>query len=198
MSAIAAMWRKIAMRAIAVLGSAWGDEGKGVATDVLAAANPGTIVVRHNGGAQAGHTVCAPVGRRHIFSHFCSGALADAPGHLSEHFVVNPRIFCRERLELKDVGGNLSLTVDPMALVTTPLDVAINRALEMKRSDRHGSVGIGFGETIERSERGFPLRVRDLVDTETLTKKLTGIIIDWTRIRCDELGIEVAVQWDEF
>lgn len=190
------------MRAVAVIGAGWGDEGKGAAVDALAAATPNPLVIRHNGGAQAGHSVVSPQGARHVFSHFCSGALAGAPGHLSEHFVINQRIFCVERRELAALeGANLSLTVDPDALVTTPLDVAINRALERSRgATRHGSVGVGFGETIERSERGYALRAKDLVPGE-LTDKLTRIIRDWAPRRWAELGLVLEsqhVDWAEF
>nr|HNI24487.1 adenylosuccinate synthetase [Plasticicumulans sp.] len=56
------------MHAHAVIGAGYGDEGKGAATDRLAATlGPRALVVRHNGGAQAGHTVIAPDGRRHVF-----------------------------------------------------------------------------------------------------------------------------------
>ena len=54
----------------AVIGAGYGDEGKGLVVDALAhAAGPGTIVVRTNGGAQAGHSVQTPDGRRHVFHH---------------------------------------------------------------------------------------------------------------------------------
>src|SRR6266478_8381186 len=121
------------MRAIAVIGSCWGDCGKGAAVDKLASTNPNSLVVRHSGGSQAGHTVTLPDGHRHVFSHFGSGALAGAPSHLSEYYVVNPRIFNVEHEELKALGANLNISADSKALVTTPLDVAINRALEIKR-----------------------------------------------------------------
>src|SRR5258706_8775457 len=178
------------MRAIAVVGSSFGDEGKGAAVDKLTSANPNSLVVRFNGSGQAGHTVTLPDGRRHIFSHFCSGALAGAPSYLSEHFVINPRIFVTEHAELTAFMANTNLTVDPKALVTTPLDVAINRTLETKRgAGRHGSVGIGFGETIERSERGFPLYVEDLFQPAVLTEKVRRIIYEWGSIRGKELDI---------
>jgi adenylosuccinate synthase len=47
-------------------------------------------VVRFNGGAQAGHTVVTPDGRRHVFSHVGSGAFAGAATFLSRFFVANP------------------------------------------------------------------------------------------------------------
>lgn len=183
------------MKAIAVIGSAFGDEGKGAAVDAIAAQLWSCLVVRHNGGAQAGHTVHTPDGKRHIFSHFGSGALAGAPTHLSEHFVVNPRIFNHERVELVAHGANLDVTVDPRALVTTPLDVAINRALERARNTgRHGSVGVGFGETIERSERGFPLTVADLDNEIELKRKVERIVYEWLPSR--RLEIPDHAPWD--
>src|SRR5258706_5420093 len=188
------------MRAIAVVGSSFGDEGKGAAVDKLTSANPNSLVVRFNGSGQAGHTVTLPDGRRHIFSHFCSGALAGAPSYLSEHFVINPRIFVAEHAELIAFMANTNLTVDPKALVTTPLDVAINRALEIKRgAGRHGSVGIGFGETIERSERGFPLYAHDIVIRTGLKRKIERILIEWAPFRTNELGITLdEIDWDEY
>src|SRR6266478_3501045 len=190
------------MKAIAVVGSGFGDEGKGAAVDKLASANPNSLVVRFNGGGQSGHTVTLKDGRRHIFSHFGSGALAGASTHLSEHFVVNPHIFVAEHAELTAFMGNLNLTVDPKALVTTPLDVAINRALETKRgAGRHGSVGIGFGETIERSERGFPLYAHDIVNRTELQRKIANILMKWAPLRLDELDVTLPKEpyvWDEY
>src|SRR5262245_50739362 len=67
------------VRATAVIGANFGDEGKGLLTDYLAAKDPaGTVVIRCNGGAQAGHTVVTPAGRRHVFHHLGSGSLAGA------------------------------------------------------------------------------------------------------------------------
>jgi adenylosuccinate synthase len=190
------------MKVLAVIGSGWGDEGKGAAVDALAAANPDALVVRFNGSAQAGHTIVTSDNKRHIFSHFCSGALAGTPGHLSEYFVVNPRIFVKEREELITLGGaNLNLTVDPKTLVTTPLDVAFNRAVEIKRgADKHGSVGIGFGETIERSERGYPIYAGDLIERDKLRKKIATIMIEWAPFRKAELNVDLKdpIWWNGF
>lgn len=84
----------MARRADVVIGSAFGDEGKGLITDVLAAKNAGeTLVVRFNGGAQAGHTVTTPEGQRHVFSHIGSGTFTGSATFLSRFFVVNPILF---------------------------------------------------------------------------------------------------------
>src|ERR1700730_14751416 len=83
-----------------VIGANFGDEGKGLAVDALAARMTRPIVIRFNGGAQAGHTVTTPDGRRHVFSHVGAGAFLDAPTFLSRFFVVQPGVFAREAAEL--------------------------------------------------------------------------------------------------
>ncbi|HQA27479.1 MAG TPA: adenylosuccinate synthetase, partial [Candidatus Competibacteraceae bacterium] len=81
----------------AVIGAHFGDEGKGRVIDhYAAAAGTDGLVVRFNGGAQAGHTVVAPDGRRHVFSHVGSGAFAGAAAFLSRFFVAHPILFLKE------------------------------------------------------------------------------------------------------
>src|ERR1017187_3423727 len=127
------------MRAYAVIGANYGDEGKGLLTDYLVNREnaPGcgsddTLVVRFNGGSQAGHTVVTPDGRRHVFSHFGSGSFSSgdmkgAATLLSRFFIVNPMIFKRERCELELKGPvNLEINIDMRAPVTTPFEMLIN------------------------------------------------------------------------
>src|ERR1700721_2544919 len=97
-----------------VIGSAFGDEGKGLITDYLCTHSTAkTCVVRFNGGAQAGHTVEMPDGKRHIFSHFGSGSFARTPTYLSSYFVCNPIIFKRECKELAPLNVSPTVFVDP-------------------------------------------------------------------------------------
>lgn len=153
----------------AVVGAAYGDEGKGLLTDALAhqgvLQGQTTVVVRFNGGAQAGHTVESPNGVRHVFHHWGAGALAGAATHLGPRFVVHPMLFEQEALALKKIGKDLLISVDPRARVTLPFDIMINQAVEASRGhNRHGSCGVGFGETCERNEHpGFGLTMTDLV-----------------------------------
>ena len=88
------------MRARAVIGSNFGDEGKGLVVDYLCKTG-GEVVVRFNGGAQAGHTVVTPEGLRHVFRHFGSGTLYGVPTFLSQFFIVNPIIFFHELQDLR-------------------------------------------------------------------------------------------------
>jgi adenylosuccinate synthase len=67
------------MRARAVIGANFGDEGKGLITDYLCATQGAGMVVRFNGGAQAGHTVVTPDWRRHVASRRSSMRTRTAP-----------------------------------------------------------------------------------------------------------------------
>ena len=140
------------MKAYAVIGANYGDEGKGVITDYLCRQVENPLVIRFNGGAQAGHTVTTPEGVRHVFSHFGSGTLAGAPTYLSKYFVVNPILFNREYDVLVEKGIVPKVYVHPECIVTTPFDMMINQATEKTRKgDRHGSCGYGVFETINRN-----------------------------------------------
>jgi len=175
-----------------VIGLNLGDEGKGLTTDWLTQDKKDVAVVRFNSGAQAGHTVQRKDGIRHVFHHFGSGTFNGAPTILSRFFVTNPILFWHEAMDLYKKCGTLpNVYVDKDCLVTTPYDVYINQTIEKARAgERHGSCGVGFGETIERAERGFPLRVSDLEDETTLLEKLENIKQEYYPERLKELGIE--------
>ncbi|MEB2843894.1 adenylosuccinate synthase [Rhizobiales bacterium RZME27] len=178
------------IRAQAVIGAAYGDEGKGLMVDRLAAARQNAVVVRSNGGAQAGHTVLSPSGQRHVFHHVGSGTFAGAATHFSRFFVAQPMLLLDELTALEDLGCRPRLTSDPDVLVTTPYDVIINQAVEMARgADRHGSCGLGFGETIERNLRpAFTLTMRDLFRPD-LCARLIAIRDQWVPQRLETLGL---------
>lgn len=182
-------------KAKAVIGANFGDEGKGLVTDFLACeGGKETLVVRFNGGAQAGHTVATPDGRRHVFSHVGSGTLAGAATLLSRFFVVNPLLFAKERAGLAALGVEPVLFVDPRCPVTTPFDMLINQCAEESRGVcRHGSCGLGFGETIERGQdAAFALTYADLFDAPRLRRRLARIRDLWTPRRLAALGFAQA------
>ena len=83
-----------------VIGSNFGDEGKGLMTDYFCAEaskrNESCIVALCNGGAQRGHTVVTPDGIRHVFHHFGSGTFARATTYFGEEYILNPLAFRKE------------------------------------------------------------------------------------------------------
>lgn len=181
--------------ALAVIGANYGDEAKGAWVDRFvgrhgADAARDTLVVRANSGAQAGHTVVTPDGRRHVFSHVGSGAFQGATTFLSRFFVAAPELLLRELEHLARLGVRPRIVVDGRALLTTPYDVLINHAVEMARgAGRHGSCGVGFGEAIERAEKGFGLTVADLARPHALARRLEEIRTIWTPHRLATLGV---------
>lgn len=180
-----------------VIGANFGDEGKGLVTDFLASQiGPDALVVRYNGGAQAGHTVTTPDGRRHVFGHFGSGSFVGCPTFLSRFFVCNPLTFLKEAAVLGGLGVAPVVYVDPDALITTPYDMMINQCLEETRGmDRHGSCGLGFGETIERSLwPEYRLTYRDLKDQDFCRKRLRIIHDQWMPARLGALGQDTLVE----
>jgi len=178
--------------ATVIIGAGFGDEGKGLATDYFAGQSPEQpIVIRFNGGAQAGHTVQAPTGEHHVFSHFSSASLQGAVTGLSRFFVCHPILFHSERDRLAALGVRPRVIVDPLAPITTPYEVMINQALELNRGgNRHGSCGVGFGETIEREENSpHRLRAGDLADPVKFAARLRSIRDDYVPARLAALGL---------
>lgn len=185
------------MKAIAVIGSAWGDEGKGLLTDYFS--TPDTVVVRFNGGAQAGHTVVRN-GQRHVFKHFGSGTLQGASTFLSRFFINNPILYFRELDVLRGLGHEPTVMVDPAGLVTTPWDMMINQMLEQNRGDgRHGSCGVGINETIQRSKHDrYRFTVGDLRDDPDHLRYILHMISQsWVPSRLYELKIEPNDYWQK-
>lgn len=173
----------------AVIGSAYGDEGKGLMTDILAHQGA-DIVVRSNGGAQAGHTVTTPDGKCHVFHHFGSGAFAGVSSHMSQFFVSHPMLLLQEFDALRELGANTVITIDPRSIITTPYDMMINQFIEQQRAgSRHGSCGVGFGEAIERSLRDdLRITVGDLFSDKSLKDTLAKIRSEWVSPRMSVLG----------
>lgn len=175
-------------RATVVIGANYGDEGKGRTVDFLASQLTGSkAVVRFNGGAQAGHTVTAPEGR-HVFSHLASGSFVGAKTYLAKHYVCNPILFWKEIREFK--GPDPIIAADPRCFITTPYDILVNQFIEDMRGDkRHGSVGVGFGETIERNNfPAFRLWKSDIKDRDALRQKVKNIRDNWLPFRLRKLG----------
>ena len=186
------------MRAIAVIGANYGDEGKGLMTDFFARQHEADFIVRHNGGAQAGHTVVAN-GTRHVFSHFGAGSFTGAATYLAAEFISNPILFAKEIAKLTESGLRPKIFVNINSIVTTPYDMLINQAVENMRlcSDgsarrgvgRHGSCGVGINETVVRSaDPRYKLTVADLV-MGNWADKLNLIATEYMPSRLTQLGV---------
>ena len=184
-----------------VIGSGFGDEGKGYMTDYFAneakEQNKSCLVVCHNGGSQKGHTVISPSGLRHIFHHFGSGNIAGADTYISKDFIVNPIIFNKEYEDLKRKGIVTKTFIHKDCLVTTPFDMMINQIVEEYRNEnRHGSCGLGINETIVRNlkmnKRIFELSKLSFIDIASFLDD----VAEYVPIRLHELGVDsISTKW---
>src|ERR1700757_694187 len=93
-------------RAIITVGLGFGDEGKGATVDYLTRKLEADLVVRYCGGSQAGHNVQLRDGRRHTFSQFGAGTLADVPArtYLGPNMIIDPPALAREAEHLAQLG----------------------------------------------------------------------------------------------
>lgn len=134
----------------AVIGAMWGDEGKGRTVSHICSQLVDPLVVRYNGGPQAGHTVTLN-GKRHIFSHFGSGTLHGAKTYWSQYCLFDPNAFLKEREALiNNFGITPQFNADSRCLVITPWDVALSR-LKTYSGSSSGSCGMGVFETLKRN-----------------------------------------------
>jgi adenylosuccinate synthase len=156
----------------------FGDAGKGSVTDYLG--RQGAVaVVRFNGGGQAAHNVVTPDHIHHTFRQF--GSASFVPGiktHLSRFMLVSPLHLWNEAMELTRKGvpdAIFRISIDEDALIVSPYQEAGNRIREALREDnRHGSCGMGIGETMADSleHPTMVLRAKDLMNPGLAKRKL--------------------------
>ncbi|GAB4585275.1 adenylosuccinate synthetase [Nocardia sp. IFM 10818] len=168
-------------RHVIVVDLGFGDAGKGATVDWLCSPPADfdvAAVVRFNGGAQAAHNVVA-TGRHHTFRQFGSGTFSGVPTLLSRHMLVEPIALAAEARALAALGvaDPLSLLyVDERALLTTPIHGAANRCREDARgASRHGSCGLGIGETAGYALTHDAPRVADCRRPDVLRRKLIAL-----------------------
>ena len=181
----------------AVIGKNFGDEGKGLATDYLAMLarekDHSCIVVRHNGGAQAGHTVEA-FGKRFIFREISSGSFRGADTLWAPTFMPDLYKLSDERNDFFSLGVKLPKILSvPNCPLTYIDDILINMSLETRRGkDRHGSCGMGIDEAKRRSLlTDFKITPYDIVSggAEAFYKKLIYIREEYLPKRLEALDL---------
>ncbi len=155
----------------AVIGLGFGDEGKGMFVDYLA--QEATLVRRFSGGHQVGHMVNHKDGHRHVFSNFGSGTLREVPTYWDKMCTIDPVSFMKEFKALRAKNVFPRIYVNELCPITTPYDKAAN--MEWESTSKHGTVGVGFGKTVEREEKYYSLVFMDLLYEDIFTKKLLMI-----------------------
>ena len=160
------------MANVVVIGAQWGDEGKGKITDLLS--RSADVVVRYQGGVNAGHTVVVQ-GQTFKLHLIPSGILyPDTDCMIGSGTVIDPQVLIGEMDQLARLGISLDrLMISETAHVTMPYHRMIDQASEEMRGEhRIGTTGRGIGPTYADKSERTGIRMLDLLDPETLRKKL--------------------------
>jgi adenylosuccinate synthase len=166
-----------------VVGLQWGDEAKGKIVDLLTAQHD--IVVRYNGGANAGHTVVSQ-GQTFKLSLLPTGVLR--PGVLAviaNGVVVYPPRFLEEVENLRQAGVAVAdnLVVSDRAHVIFPYHMEEEALSEQGAAEAIGTTGRGIGPCYQdKAGRSFAVRVGELLDAAHLRERLRAIVARKNRL----------------
>ena len=157
-----------------IIGSQWGDEGKGKIVDMLSSGSD--VIVRFQGGNNAGHTIKVN-GHQTILHTIPSGILH--PGKLclvGNGVVLDPFVFLQEVDELKAQSVDVSpsrLGISPKTHLILPYHRAIDMAREaMKKGKKIGTTGRGIGPCYEDKAARIGLRCGDLLNPDLVRSKI--------------------------
>ncbi|MGI6081587.1 MAG: adenylosuccinate synthase [Limnochordia bacterium] len=166
------------MPSVVVVGAQWGDEGKGKITDFLA--ERAQVVVRYQGGSNAGHTVVVN-GREFKLHLVPSGVIhPNALCMIGNGVVVDPVLLVEElrSLELEGIGP-VRLVISDRAHVILPYHRLLDKLEEEQRAGvgtRIGTTGRGIGPTYVDKVARSGVRMGDLVTMERFRKRLREIL----------------------
>ncbi len=165
------------MANIAIVGTQWGDEGKGKIVDLLAA--DADVVVRFQGGNNAGHTMVVD-GEQFISHLIPSGILQQKTCVIGNGVVVDPEVLIGEIDYLESNGiavGPDMLMISDRAHVIMPYHKLIDHGREKMKGDKKiGTTGRGIGPTYEDKATRRGVRFADLIDPQSFAERLEAIV----------------------
>ena len=163
------------MKNTVVVGAQWGDEGKAKITDILA--RKADIIIRYQGGCNAGHTVVAN-NITYKFHLVPSGVLyGNKICFIGAGTVIYPKAFQDEINELMAQGVNLSgLKISPLASITMPYHIELDGYKENNDNCKIGTTKKGIGPTYTDKYARIGLKIQDLYSTDTLGEKIDNIL----------------------
>jgi adenylosuccinate synthase len=162
---------------VVVIGTQWGDEGKGKLVDLLT--EQAAAVVRFQGGHNAGHTLVIQ-GKKTVLHLIPSGILRDnVICMIGNGVVLSPEALMKEIGVLEEAGISVKdrLLISEACTLILPVHVAIDQAREKARGSRAiGTTGRGIGPAYEDKAGRRGLRAGDLLNTETFAEKLKELV----------------------
>lgn len=162
---------------VVILGTQWGDEGKGKIVDLLT--DQVSLVTRFQGGHNAGHTLVID-GKKTVLHLIPSGVLRDGVICLIGNGVVlSPEALFKEIAELEVTGVPVRerLRLSPACPLILPYHVALDQAREAARGDaKIGTTGRGIGPAYEDKVARRGLRLSDMMNMESFARKLKDVL----------------------
>ena len=162
---------------VVVLGTQWGDEGKGKVVDLLT--DKASYVVRYQGGHNAGHTLVID-GEKTVLHLIPSGILRDGVKCIIGNGVVlSPEALMKEitMLEERGVPAKERLLISEACPLILPYHIALDQAREVARGNKAiGTTGRGIGPAYEDKVARRGLRVGDLFNPEQFKEKLKEVL----------------------
>ncbi|MEQ8766470.1 MAG: adenylosuccinate synthase [Planctomycetota bacterium] len=192
------------MTIISVIGLQWGDEGKGKVIDLLA--QDAEVVVRYQGGCNAGHTVIVG-GRKYVLHQIPSGILhAGRLCVIAHGVVVDPKRLVAEIVELAEQGIDIGdqLRVSAGCHLVMPYHERLDRAFEANRgANRIGTTGRGIGPCYADKAARVGFRMADLVDDagsfpERLAARVEMAGRTLSALYGDDAPLDVAAMTEEY
>lgn len=182
---------------VVVLGTQWGDEGKGKIVDLLT--DQVSLVTRFQGGHNAGHTLVID-GKKTVLHLIPSGILREGVTCLIGNGVVlSPEALLKEIAGLEETGVPVRsrLRLSPACPLILPYHVALDQARELARGDaKIGTTGRGIGPAYEDKVARRGLRLGDLLDLDTFAVKLQEILSFHNFVLTNYFKVE-AVSFDK-
>jgi adenylosuccinate synthase len=164
-------------KSVVILGSQWGDEGKGKIVDMLM--DQADAAVRFQGGHNAGHTLVID-GVKTVLRLIPSGILhAHAQCFIGNGVVLSPTALFEEidELERRGVPVSQRLRISDACVLILPYHVALDRAREAARGDKKiGTTGRGIGPAYEDKVARRAIRFSDLFYADRLKEKLEDVL----------------------
>ncbi len=155
---------------ITIIGLSWGDEGKGKFVDYFAQRTD--IVVRYNGGNNAGHTINAD-GIKYKFKIMPSGAPLEKECIIANGCVVDPKVLLEEIEDLKKLHKKINLKLSSTAHVIFPFHNILDGLEEVSKGKYSaGTTKRGIGPTYSDKAARWGLRIFDLINPEIMRPKL--------------------------
>ena len=182
---------------VVVLGTQWGDEGKGKIVDLLT--DQASVVARFQGGHNAGHTLVIE-GKKTVLHLIPSGILRDNVTCLIGNGVVlSPEALLKEMQELEEQGVPVRerLRISPACPLILPINIALDQARERARGDaKIGTTGRGIGPAYEDKVARRGLRLGDMLNRDKFAVKLKELM-DYHNFMLTSFYHEEAVDYDD-